>query len=351
VAGFWKAPRALAHLLARRRLTPTGYALVNFVGQLGGDRPDGIVTTTGFLAGSLGVSERTVRRALHALRREGFLAFDDHRGSATFQVRTTPALQALASADVAATSDTRSDTGWDTGSDIGRTRVGHAPPDPTSDTPSPVGDRNPASAEGKPGAATSDTSRAHMPAPARERAETETETEIRTTADAVVRASRDFSNVDLDEILLAHVRAHSADAQGIVAALVETLTELAGEPLFARTEFAIVGRHAKELLAQGQPPARVASAGLVALLRRQPGLTQRLCGDLAARGAGALVTRDEWQAYLANGAGAGPLQAMHERRAALGQVVPARPAQPPCPQCGTGGGRHAADCPQAGGGS
>jgi hypothetical protein len=163
----------------------------------------------------------------------------------------------------------------------------------------------------------------------------------RTTADAV---ARDGGGVELDEILLAHVRAQRPDAGGIVAALVEALTELTGERLFADAELGIVGRHAKALLAQGHPRERVATAGLVALLRRRPELTQRLCGDLAARGAGAIVTRDEWQAYLNGSSGTGPLQAMSERRATLRQVAPRAPDLP-CPECGTGAGRHAADCP------
>ncbi len=162
---------------------------------------------------------------------------------------------------------------------------------------------------------------------------------------------RDDGALDLDEVLLAHVREQRADAGGVVAAIIDTLTELAGEPLFARAEFAIVGRHAKQLLDQGQPRERVATAGLLALLRRRPELTQRLCGDLAARGVGAIVAREEWQAYL-NGTGeSGPLQAIGERRAVLSRVMQVPPSPTPCPECGTGSGWHAADCSKAKGGA
>jgi hypothetical protein len=256
VAGFWKAPRALAQLLARRRLTPTAYALVNFVAQLGGDRPDGIVTTTSFLAGSLGVSDRTIRRALKALRRDGFVDFDDHRGSATFTVRTTLALQALASADVRATSDTGSDTGSDTSSDTGRTR----PADGTSDTPAPTNHRKPASAREKPAVATSDTSRAHP----RGRAETETETEnhlttfggaaASDTGDDLVPRSRDDGAPALD--------ARRPPAQVLVAFFVDRMREVGVEP--PRRLVGQVARQVGELVAEGQPVEAI--AGALALL-------------------------------------------------------------------------------------
>jgi hypothetical protein len=337
VAGYWRAPRALAALVARRRLSASAYVLVNFVGQSGGDRRDGYTTSISFLARALSLNERTVRRALRSLRDEhGLIAYDDHAGAAIFVVRTTPALQVLATADAEATSDTTSDTGSDTGSDTDRRAdLGH---------PAADGERESASAEGNRRAQPRTLART------RARAETETETETETTtANAVVPHGDE--PIDLDDVLLVHVRAQRADAGGVVAAIMDTLTELAGEKLFAPAEFKIVGAHAKQLLADGQPPERVAAAGLVALLRRRPELTQRLCGDLAARGAGAIVAREEWQAYL-NGAGeAGPLQAIGERRAVLSRVMQVPPSPTPCPECGTGGGWHAADCSKAKGGA
>jgi hypothetical protein len=43
------------------------------------------------------------------------------------------------------------------------------------------------------------------------------------------------------------------------------------------------------------------------LVRREPRLTERLYNDLVARQAGALVNRDEWQAFLTSDNGSGPL--------------------------------------------
>src|SRR5262249_19969174 len=77
MGGFWKAPRALARMLAERNLTLNAYALLHFVAESGADRPDGIVTSNGSLADSLELSRKTVIRTLRALRAHGFLEFDD----------------------------------------------------------------------------------------------------------------------------------------------------------------------------------------------------------------------------------------------------------------------------------
>jgi DNA-binding transcriptional ArsR family regulator len=105
VAGFWKAPRALARLLAERELTPNAYTLLHVAAESGADRADGITTTVGSLAAALGVSERTIYRALRLLRELRLLAYADHRGVAPFALRTVPATL-LALEKVGHTSDT-----------------------------------------------------------------------------------------------------------------------------------------------------------------------------------------------------------------------------------------------------
>ena len=95
MAGYWKAPRALATMLARRELTPSQYALLNFICQSGADRPGGYVTTNGLLASVLDVNEKTVRRALRDLRAKDLLAFDDHERVAAFAIRSADTLRTL----------------------------------------------------------------------------------------------------------------------------------------------------------------------------------------------------------------------------------------------------------------
>jgi DNA-binding transcriptional ArsR family regulator len=315
VAGYWQAPRALARMVAERELSLSAYALLNFIGQSGADRPEGFATTNEFLASALGVSDSTIRRALRALRDERLIEYVDHERVAVFTVRDGDRLRSLLR------------------SPLRSPEMPAVTAEPAVTAATATG-RDPASEEGSAAVTPADTSRA--------RAETETETET-TTANAVVRHGGEV--IDPDEVLLARVRAHRPDAGGIVAAIMDALTALAGEPLFPRAEYKIVGRHAKELLAQGQPRERVATAGLIALLRRSPELTQRLCGDLAAHKAHAILAREEWQAYVNASVDTGPLQAIHDRRVALSRVIPAPAAQPACPECGIGGGRHAADCP------
>jgi hypothetical protein len=143
MAGYWKAPRVLARMVAVRELTPNEFTLVNLLGESGADR-GGLTTTLDYLAGALGVNERTIRRALRSLRARGFITYDDHPGAALFTVRTTAKLAALVSEPVSEpVSEVASDT-----------------------TPAAEA-RNPASVQGRQGVRTSDS---------RARAETETET-------------------------------------------------------------------------------------------------------------------------------------------------------------------------------
>jgi DNA-binding MarR family transcriptional regulator len=164
MAGYWKAPRALARLLAERRLTANAYLLLNFVAQSGADRPEGIATSIGFLADSLRWHERTVRRTLRALRADGLIAFEDHPGVAIFTVRTTLALDALASEPRTQPRTEPRTPGAEVAPEVTS--------DTASDTPAPPSDRQPAPAAGNQAVATSDTSRTR----ARGRGETETET-------------------------------------------------------------------------------------------------------------------------------------------------------------------------------
>jgi hypothetical protein len=142
VAGFWRAPRALARMRAERELSLSAYALVHFLGESGADRPAGLVTTNAFLASALELSERTIRRALRRLREQGLVGFEDHAGVAPFRVRTSDMTRLLMSDPVSGpVSEVASDT--------------------TSDTPAPSRGREPASPDGKPALAASDASRAH----------------------------------------------------------------------------------------------------------------------------------------------------------------------------------------------
>jgi hypothetical protein len=148
VAGFWKAPRVLARMRAERVLTASAYTLINFLGQSGADRPEGIVTTNGYLASTLEISDKSVRRSLHDLRDLGLIKYTDHAGVAPFRVRTSV-------------------TDWESMTDP----VTEPVTDVTSVTPAELTLREPASAARKPAVTTSVTSRA--------RAETETETSPR----------------------------------------------------------------------------------------------------------------------------------------------------------------------------
>jgi Bacterial regulatory proteins, gntR family len=152
VAGYWKAPRVLARLLAERELPLNAYALLNFLAQSGADRPGGIATSNGALADALDVSDVTIRRALRRLRSLDLLDFDRHQGVAVFTVKTTATLAALEG-------EPRS---------LLRSPESEVVTDVTSVTPASPPSRNSASAERSRGAATS--------VPSRVRAETETET-------------------------------------------------------------------------------------------------------------------------------------------------------------------------------
>jgi len=132
VSGYWKAPRALARLLTARKLTPNEWQLLIFVAVSGADRPEGFETTNAFLAGAIGVSDKTTRRALRTLRAQGFVTFGDHQGKGIFVVWTTPV---LASLEGPLRSGLRSQT------PLAVTEV-------TSDTPLELVPREPASANG-----------------------------------------------------------------------------------------------------------------------------------------------------------------------------------------------------------
>lgn len=79
-AGFWQAPRWLPGLLEDGTLTPSEYAIVNYVAQVGADRPRGTRSTRGELAGLFGVSEKTVSRALRTLADLELVEHDLSRG-------------------------------------------------------------------------------------------------------------------------------------------------------------------------------------------------------------------------------------------------------------------------------
>jgi Helix-turn-helix domain len=93
VAGFWKAPRVLGPLLTTRVLSPTEFTLLVFVAVSGADRVEGCATTNEYLASSLGVSDKTLRRALRRLRALGLIDYTDHERVAGFTVRTAVTLE------------------------------------------------------------------------------------------------------------------------------------------------------------------------------------------------------------------------------------------------------------------
>jgi hypothetical protein len=85
-AGFFKAPRELSRLLVDREITPNEWAVVSLLGQLGADR--GWQTTSNtFLASTLDIGERTVRRVLRSLRAKNLVEYADHERVALFTVR------------------------------------------------------------------------------------------------------------------------------------------------------------------------------------------------------------------------------------------------------------------------
>ena len=88
MAGFWKAPRELASMLARRELTATAYTLLHFVAESGADRAEGFVTTNAYLAEALEVSAKMIRRALLLLRTQRLVTFPEHERVALFTIST-----------------------------------------------------------------------------------------------------------------------------------------------------------------------------------------------------------------------------------------------------------------------
>jgi hypothetical protein len=181
--GFWRAPRRLADLLEAGALTPTQYALLNYVGQRDGDRR-AVVTTQDTLAALLRVDKKTIARALDRLATLGLLEDDRVAGRVTFRVW-------LGQAAIVVEGPT---------SDTPRTHLGHTSDTPrtfnpppmsevTSDTPSDTASApsgpNAAPVNASSGDATSDTS-----SDSRARAETETETETETERGASLAAER-----------------------------------------------------------------------------------------------------------------------------------------------------------------
>jgi len=167
-------PRELTRMLKDGRLTPAALLLVVFLG--GESDPVGdLYTTIGLLRDTLGLSDKTIRRSLHRLRALDLIAYDDHAGQESFRVSVAPVERRLVTGPV-----TEDVTEAATGREPMSKRIpGPAAEDVTepvtepvtevtSDTPPRGRRRKPASENGKPAAATSDTSRA--------RAETETET-------------------------------------------------------------------------------------------------------------------------------------------------------------------------------
>jgi DNA-binding MarR family transcriptional regulator len=174
--GFFPAPRVLVPvLLAKRKLTPNAYLLLLVVCQSGADRPDGFTTSNAQLRELLGVSDKTIRRALLALEAHGLLEVEAHERVALFTItlgeelrtlvrtvlrtRETPPKSAAVSADSAVT---------------------------PADTPAPATPRKPARLSRKPADTAADT--AAVP---RARAELELEHEHETTAAAPAAEARE----------------------------------------------------------------------------------------------------------------------------------------------------------------
>jgi hypothetical protein len=105
MGGWWKAPRALARMLAEGQLTLNAYALLHFLAESGADR-EPIAVSNRQLADALDVSPKTIRRALVDLRSKGLIAFDEHERVASFAVRTADTLRTLEGGSVSAPADT-----------------------------------------------------------------------------------------------------------------------------------------------------------------------------------------------------------------------------------------------------
>ena len=90
--GFWMAPKALAQLLAERKLTQPAYLLLHFLAESGADRPEGFATSSGWLVSATGLGKRTVRRRLRELREKHLIDYPDHERVATFTVHIDPEL-------------------------------------------------------------------------------------------------------------------------------------------------------------------------------------------------------------------------------------------------------------------
>lgn len=86
-------------------------------------------------------------------------------------------------------------------------------------------------------------------------------------------------------------------AQQVIEALVDTCTAtgLKLPPSWR----AIVGRHAKLLLADGFPPDVVTAASYMAVLRGRPEITQYIAGDLMLAATGQRMSRAEYEQKLA----------------------------------------------------
>jgi DNA-binding transcriptional ArsR family regulator len=92
--GFWPAPRSLRYLLEDGEVTPTAYALLHYLAEAGADRPQGVAASYVQLARLLGVGEKTISRALGALRDRGLIGFDLRQGQRKpFRVHLGPNLR------------------------------------------------------------------------------------------------------------------------------------------------------------------------------------------------------------------------------------------------------------------
>jgi hypothetical protein len=110
---FWRAPRRLARLLEERRLTPSAFTLLVYVGTACDDRQEGLFTTQNALRELLGVkTTRTIARALDQLASLGLATDTRRQGVENFHVRLTGALvsEAVSEPVSAAVSEVTSDT-------------------------------------------------------------------------------------------------------------------------------------------------------------------------------------------------------------------------------------------------